>query len=111
MCGGGYQSARQEGKVTEKSARFIRGLLRWAFVLFLTAVGTYVAVRLPLFEAYNIPEGLRLVLSVEVVGLAVVSTSEIATRWTGLGQVVDKMIWRILVAGAEPHRGTATARG
>ena len=59
------------------AARIVRGILRWTLVLVLTLAGAYYAVRTPFFEALKIPEGLRLVLSVEFVGLGIVSVLDI----------------------------------
>jgi hypothetical protein len=89
--------------MTDRSARIVRGILRWLWTLALVGGGTYSALRLPLFERLGIPEGVRLVLSIEFVGLIISWVVETFIARTGLGQMIDTKIWQMLRRpGEEP---------
>lgn len=91
--------------MSPSGAKVVWNLLRWGLVLLLTVAGLYSAIRLPLFEAIPIPEGLRLVLSVEFVGLIIVFVLLEVERLTGLGGITERALTRILVIRPNTEEG------
>jgi len=56
------------------------GILGWVTFILLVVSGCYVAFRVPLITYHGIPEGIRLVLNLELVGLLIASTLEVISN-------------------------------
>jgi hypothetical protein len=65
-----------------KSYRLVRAVLRWLFVIIVTLAGGYFAISTPLLNFLPIPDGLRVVFGIELVGLTIVAVLEITNRLT-----------------------------
>lgn len=55
----------------------------WLIFFAVMASGCYVGFRVPLFAFLRIPEGLRIVVSIEIVGLAVATTIAVISTTVG----------------------------
>jgi hypothetical protein len=84
----------------------LRDILKWITFYVLVFVGSYVAIRIPLFRIFRIPEGLRLVLGIEAVGLLIATSIHILSGFPGLRAARREMLVRaaqLFGSGAEPQ--------
>ena len=84
------------------------GILGWIVFILLVVSGCYVAFRVPLITFPGSPEGLRLVLNLEVVGLVIASTLEV---FSNVAKLPDPRIDGITPASKQRSRRKEAAKG
>lgn len=89
----------------------LRDILKWLTFYLLVFVGAYVAIRVPVFRVFRIPEGLRIVFGIEALGLLIATSVDILSRSSGLLALGREMLMRIALifgSGEQPQTSTSS---
>jgi hypothetical protein len=86
-------------------------ILKWLTFYLLVFAGAYAAIRVPVFRAFRIPEGLRIVFGIEAVGLLIATSVHILSGFPGLRAMGREMLMRVALAfssGEQPQTDIST---
>lgn len=88
----------------------LRDILKWLTFYLLVFAGAYVAIRVPVFRAFRIPEGLRIVLGIEAIGLLIATSVHILSGFPGLRAMGREMLMQVALlfsSGEQAQPGTS----
>lgn len=89
----------------------LKDILKWLTFYLVVFTGAYVAIRVPVFRSFRTPEGLRIVLGVEAVGLLIATSAHLLSGSPGLRAMGREMLMRVALtfsSGAQPQTGTSS---